>query len=624
MVYVHYPSLLSGLTIIYFQNTTKQLFLATSPSSQYNNPKMTHEEIRKKFIDFFVSKDHKLVPSSSLVPEDDPSVLLTTAGVQQFKPYMLNQKDVLKDFGTRRLCSIQKSFRTSDIEEVGDKDHLTFFEMLGNFSIGDYFKREAIEWAWEFLTKVCKLDPKNMYVTVFAGDPPEADRGGVPEDKEAIEIWKEVAGENIRIEKFGREDNFWGPTGSSGPCGPCSEIIYVFENGKETELWNLVFTELFQDEGGSLSPLEPKNIDTGMGMERLTLILQNKSTVFETDLFKPIFGTVEDLAEVGPPSPKLRGVESLRIIADHTRAATFLAGDGVTPSNSGRGYVLRRIIRRAVRHGQLLDINGIFLGQLVEKVLEIYGEQYPNLLEKQNKISETIEGEERKFGQTLKRGLKELEKIVSKCQSVKVSKIPGGDAFKLYDTYGFPLDLTIEIAKEKGFAVDTGGFEKEMEKQKERARAAKKFTEYKPEETAPLHTATHLLNQALREVLGGDVHQAGQDLSPERLRFDFTYDRKLTEIELRRIEETVNDWIKKDVPVECVEATYDEAIKQGAEALFAEKYKQADKVTMYKIGNVSKELCAGPHVKSTGELGSFKIVKQESVGQGVRRIYANV
>jgi len=576
---------------------------------------MSHEKIRKLFTDFFVSRGHKLVPSSSLIPEDDPSVLLTTAGVQQFKPYMLNQKDVLKDFGTRRLCSIQKSFRTSDIDEVGDEQHLTFFEMLGNFSIGDYFKREAIEWAWEFLTKECQLNPKNMYVTVFAGE------GDIPEDKEAIKIWKEVAGEEVRIEKLGRKDNFWGPTGSSGPCGPCSEIIYVFENGQETELWNLVFTELYQDEKGNFAPLEPKNIDTGMGLERLAWVLQKTPTVFETDLFRPILEAAEDLAEVGQEKIDPR---SLRIIADHVRAATFLAADGVVPANSERGYVLRRIIRRAVRYGQLLDISGVFLGQLVEKTIEIYGEQYPYLLEKQNKICEVIEAEERRFGQTLKRGLRELEKIVSKSQGVKESKIPGEEAFKLYDTYGFPLDLTVEIAKERGFTVDVAGFEEEMEKQRERARRAKKFKEYPPEKIAPLHTATHLLNQALREVLGPEVHQAGQDLTPERLRFDFTFDRKLTDEELKRIEEIVNKWIKKDVPVECVETTYEEAIKEGAQALFVEKYKQAERVTMYKINDFSKELCAGPHVKSTGEIGGFKIIKQESVGQGVRRIYGTV
>jgi len=578
---------------------------------------MSHTEIRKKFVDFFVRKDHKLVPSSSLVPEDDPSVLLTTAGVQQFKPYMLNQKDVLKDFGTRRLCSIQKSFRTSDIDEVGDEHHLTFFEMLGNFSIGDYFKREAIEWAWEFLTKECQLNPKNMYVTVFAGDPPKDGQGGIPEDRESIKLWKEVAGKDIRIKKLGRKDNFWGPTGSSGPCGPCSEIIYVFENGQETELWNLVFTELYQDEKGNFAPLEPKNIDTGMGLERLAWVLQKTPTVFETDLFRPILKAAEDLAEVGQEKINPR---CLRIIADHVRAATFLAADGVIPANSERGYVLRRIIRRAVRYGQLLDISGVFLGQLVEKTIEIYGEQHPYLLEKQNKICEVIEAEERRFGQTLKRGLRELEKKF-KVQSSKF-KITGEEAFKLYDTYGFPLDLTVEIAKERGFTVDVAGFEEEMEKQRERARRAKKFKEYPPEKIAPLHTATHLLNQALREVLGSEVHQAGQDLTPERLRFDFTFDRKLTEEEIRKVEEIVNAWIKKDVPVECLETTYEEAVKEGAQALFVERYKQAERVTMYKIDDFSKELCAGPHVKSTGEIGGFKIIKQESVGQGVRRIYA--
>lgn len=571
---------------------------------------MTHQEIRKLFTDFFISKDHKLTPSSSLVPEDDPSVLLTTAGVQQFKPYMLTQKDVLKDFGARRLCSIQKSFRTSDIDEVGDKDHLTFFEMPGNFSIGDYFKREAIEWAWEFLTEKCKLDPKNMYVTVFAGE------GDIPQDSESVEIWKEVAGENIRIEKHGRQDNFWGPTGSSGPCGPSSEIIYVLADGKETELWNLVFTELFQDETGKLSPLEQKNIDTGMGMERLALVLQNTPTVFETDLFSPIIKAAEDLAEVGQEKLK---PQSLRILADHARAAAFLVADGVAPSNTGRGYVLRRIIRRAVRHGQLLDINGLFLNQLVERTLEIYGEQYPNLLERQNEILAAIEDEERKFGQTLKRGMKELERTMG---ASGASIVSGAEAFKLYDTYGFPLDLTVDIAKEKGFTVDTEGFEEEMGRQRERARSAKKFTEYEPEEIAPLHTAAHLLNQALREVLGPEVHQAGQDLTPERLRFDFTFGRRLEGVELERVEGIVNKWIKKDVPVRCVETTYEEAIKQGAEALFAEKYQQADKVTMYQINDFSRELCGGPHVKSTGEVGSFKILKQENVGQGVRRIYA--
>lgn len=564
---------------------------------------MTHRKIRKLFTDFFVSKGHKLVPSSSLVPKDDPSVLLTTAGVQQFKPYMLGERDPLTDFGSKRVCSIQKSFRTSDIDEVGDKDHLTFFEMLGNFSIGDYFKEEAIEWAWEFLTKKAGLDPKRMYVTVFAGEEK------IPADKEAVEIWKKVAGKNIRIEEFGKKDNFWGPTGKSGPCGPSSEIMYTLDNGEETELWNLVFTELFQDERGELSPLEHKNIDTGMGIERLTLVLQNKPTVFETDLFSPIIGTPA-------PDPK-----PFRILADHSRAAAFLVADGVLPSNTGRGYVLRRIIRRAVRYGRISNTN---LSPLVSKVIGAYGEIYPHLEERQDEILKTVEEEEKKFGQTLNRGLREFEKTVSKCQNLKVSEIPGAEAFRLYDTYGFPRDLTEEIAREKGFKVDIKGFEKEMKAQKERARRSQKFGEYQSKAIAPLHTAAHLLNQALREVLGESTHQAGQDLTPERLRFDFTFSRKLSDEEIKKIEGIVNEWIKKNVPVECVETTYEKAIKEGAQALFAEKYHHVEKVTLYKVNGFSKELCGGPHVKSTGELKSFKILKQESVGQGVRRIYGSL
>lgn len=573
---------------------------------------MNHQQIRRIFTDFFVSKEHKIVPSSSLVPRDDPSVLLTTAGVQQFVPYMAGQKDVLKDFGTRRLASIQKSFRTTDIDEVGDKDHLTFFEMMGNFSVGDYYKEDAINWAWELLTEHYKLDPSKIYVSVFAGDEL------TPEDGESIEIWKKVAGSNIRIEKFGREDNFWGPPGQTGPCGPSSEIHYKLPNGEETELWNLVFTELFKDEEGVFSPLKQKNIDTGMGFERLALILQKRESVFETDLFAPLMKLAADIAAVGTTAPDPR---SLRIIADHSRAATFLAADGVMPANTKQGYVLRRIIRRAVRHGQLLDINGLFLDQLAEKAIEMYGPIYPELHERQSEILETIETEERKFGQTLKRGLKEFEKIASTVPTA--SMVSGADAFKLYDTYGFPLELTMEVAKERGLNVDTEGFKAELKKQQERSRraAAGRKKEQGPE-VAANHTATHLLNESLRRVVDPGIKQAGQDLTAERLRFDFTFDRKLTEEEVARVEGMVNDWIKKDVPVEVFETTYEEAVKEGAQALFTEKYQAQDKITLYKIGDFSKELCGGPHVRSTGEIKSFKIIKQDNVGQGVRRIYA--
>jgi len=596
---------------------------------------MTHQEIRKKFIDFFVSKDHLQIPQAPLVPEDDPTLLFVNSGMAPLKDYFLGRKEP----PAKRLCNIQRCLRTEDLENVGkNRRTLTFFEMIGTWSLGDYFKEEAIALAWEFLTKEIKLDPTKLWATVFAGD------AEIEKDEDSVRFWQKVGLPKERIVPLPACENLW-VSGPTGPFGPCSEMY--FDRGEQygcgkkdckpgcdcdrfLEIWNPgVFMMYNRKEDGSFEELPFTSVDTGAGLERFALVLQSKDSVFETDLLAPIYEVVSDLAEVGPPSPRLRGVESLRIVTDHARAAAFLIADGVIPSNKDRGYVLRRLIRRAVRHGMLLKINGLFLNQPVKKAIEVMGNTYPHLLEKQIEILKVVEDEERKFGQTLKRGLRELEKKFEIRNSK--SEITGEQTFQLYDTYGFPLDLTVEIAKEKGFTVDTESFEKEMEKQKKRARSAAKFTEYKPEEVAPLHTATHLLNQALREVLGKEVHQAGQDLSPERLRFDFTYDRKLTNEEIKEIEKIVNGWIKKDIPVECLETTYDEAIKQGAECLFAEKYKQADRVTMYKVGPstssgqaISKELCAGPHLKSTGELKSFRIMKQESVGRGARRIYAHV
>ena len=594
---------------------------------------MTHQEIRKKFIDFFVAKGHLQIPQAPLVPEDDSTLLFVNSGMAPLKDYFLGRKEP----PAKRLCNIQRCLRTEDLDQVGkNRRTLTFFEMMGSWSIGDYFKEEAIALAWEFLTKEINLDPNKLWPTVFAGDEE------IEKDEESIRLWQKVGVPRERIVPLPACENLW-VSGPTGPFGPCSEMY--FDRGEKygckkptcrpgcdcdrfLEIWNAgVFMMYNRKEDSSFEELPFKSVDTGAGLERFALVLQNKDSVFETDLLAPIYEVVSDLADVGPPEAgltKKQPIESLRVITDHARAAAFLIADGVIPSNKDRGYVLRRLIRRAVRHGMLLKINGLFLNQPVKKAIEIMGSDYPHLLEKRVEILKVVEDEERNFGQTLKRGLRELEKTVSMCQRINASMVPGEDAFKLYDTYGFPLDLTVEIAKERGFEVDVVGFEKEMEKQKERARSAAKFTEYKPEEIAPLHTATHLLNQALREVLGPDVHQAGQGLTPERLRFDFTFDRKLTDEEIKEIEKIVNVWIKKDIPVECVETTYDEAVKAGAEALFAEKYKQADKVTMYKIGSFSKELCAGPHIKSTGELESFKITKQESVGQGVRRVYATV
>src|SRR3989344_315032 len=584
---------------------------------------MEHEEIRKKFLDYFVAHDHTVVPSSPLVPPpNDESVLLTTAGMQQFKPYLLGEADALATFGNLHLASIQKCFRTSDIDSVGDEHHHTFFEMLGNFSIGDYFKEEAIPLAWNFLTGELKLDPKRMFVSVFAGDP----AAGIPQDGEAKKIWEKEA-PGIEIREYGREENFWGPPGGkTGPCGPSSEIHFVLPSGLEVELWNLVFMEYFRNEEGNYSKLKQKNIDTGMGMERLALILQGKENVFQTDLFAPIILEIEKLANLSnhPVTQSPAYLRFLRIIADHIRGAVFLVGDGVTPLNVGRGYVLRRILRRAVLHGRLLGIEGYFLLQLVHKVMEMYSGVYPNLSEKEKEIDIAIEEEEQKFSRTLGQGLKVMEKM-----SAKGGSASGGgkvDAFLLYDTYGFPVELTQELAAAKNLEVDLKDFEKKLGEQRERARAAMKKREGEGELIAPQHTAAHLLNAALRVVLGPQVHQAGQHLEADKFRHDFTFGRKLTNDELKKIELLVNEKIKENLPVKKVATTLAEAQKIGAEAKFSEKYAQVGEVFLYHIGDdpksaFSKELCGGPHVNRTEGVGHFEIIKEESAGAGIRRIY---
>ena len=573
---------------------------------------MTHQEIRQKFLDYFSSHDHTVVASSSLVPSSiDESVLLTTAGMQQFKPYLMGEADALEAFDNIRLASIQKCFRTSDVEEVGDESHHTFFEMLGNFSVGDYFKDVAIPLAWNFLTQELKLDPKRMFVSIFAGEP------GIPKDKEATEIWKrEVPG--IEIREQGREDNFWGPPGGkTGPCGPCSEIYYVLDSGKEIELWNLVFMEYLKDEEGNFTKLKQQNIDTGMGLERLVLILQKKDNVFETDLFSPLLETLHQLTHLVEHKNDLKPeqLRSLRIIADHVRGGVFLVGDGVTPLNVGRGYVLRRVLRRAILHGRLLGIEGYFLLEPVRKVIEMYGEIYPELAAREKEIQAVIEEEEQKFSRSLSQGLKVMEKMGKKV-----------DAFVLYDTYGFPLELTQELAKSQGLKIDEADFEKKLEEQKERARSAAKKREGEAEQIAPQHTAAHLLNAALRTVLGPQVHQAGQHLEVDKFRHDFTFDRKLDDADLKKIESLVNEKIRENLPVKRVVTTFEEAKKLGAEAQFSEKYAQVKEISLYHVGDdpksaFSKELCGGPHVAHTSQLGRFEIIKEESAGSGVRRIY---
>jgi len=578
---------------------------------------MTSKEIRNKFLRFFEKKGHKIVPSSSLLPTD-PSVLFTTAGMQQFKEYFLGKPS---PYGNR-VTSSQKCFRTSDIEEVGDTTHLTFLEMLGNFSFAvsaeasgeggeGYFKKESIGWAFEFLTKDCGLKKEKLWITVFKGDKE------VPRDKGSREIWKELGFSKEKIHGFSRKDNFWGPTGEEGPCGPTTEIHYELSKkpcslgkkclpnckcGRFIELWNLVFNEFYQDRDKKLTPLKQKGIDTGMGLERLVMVIQEKPSVFETDLFSTM-----------PQN------QSERIIADHIKGAVFLTAEGVLPSNVEQGYVLRRILRRAIRYGKILKLPKNFLIPLAQKVIEIYKEVYPEVKSKETDILTIIQNEEEKFAKTLERGLKEFEKLV------KDNKITGEDAFNLYQSYGFPLELTEELAREKNIEIDKKSFEKAIKKHQEisRAGAEKKFGGVGKEaglEEAKLHTAAHLMHQALREVLGDHVQQMGSDITSERLRFDFSHTAKMIEQEIKKVEEIVNQKIKQDLEIKKEEMSYKEAIKSGALAFFKEKY--PEKVSVYSIGDFSKEICAGPHVQRTSELGRFKIIKEQSSGAGIRRLRA--
>ncbi|MCX6759282.1 MAG: alanine--tRNA ligase [Candidatus Nealsonbacteria bacterium] len=578
---------------------------------------MTSRKLREQFLKFFEKKRHKIVPPISLIPTD-PSVLFTTAGMQQFKPYYLVEKS---PYG-QNVCSCQKCFRTSDIEEVGDESHLTFLEMLGNFSFGGYFKKEAISWAYEFIFKELKLPLKETIFTVFEGDK------DVPEDEESVEIWKELGVHKNKIKKCGRADNFWGPTGQEGPCGPTTEIHI-----KGIEVWNLVFNEYYQDKNKQLTPLVQKGVDTGMGLERLAMIVQNKSSVFETDLFESIIGELQKYT--GRTPANLKGG---RIIADHVKSAVFLISDGILPSNVEKGYVLRRILRRAIRYGKLLNLPANFLILLAQKVIEIYKNVYPEIKSKEEEILTVIQQEEEKFERTLHEGLKQFENISKK------GNISGVDAFHLYDTYGFPLELTIELAKERNLNIDQKGFEEAFKKHQEISRAGveSKFGGVGKEvtyETTKLHTATHLLQAALRKILGEHVKQMGSDITSQRLRFDFSHHQKMTENEIKKVQSLVNQKIKEDLEVKKEEMNYKAAIKSGALALgkedkssfspsfpfrgnsvFKEKYPEI--VTVFLIEDFSKEICAGPHIKRTSELGLFKIIKEESSGAGVRRIQA--
>lgn len=613
---------------------------------------MTHQEIREKFREFFKARGHKWVASSSLLPTD-PSVLFTTAGMQQFKPYYTGQADAMKDFGSLNTASVQKSMRTSDIDEVGDESHLTFFEMLGNFSFGGYWKKKAIEWAHEFITKEMGL--KIDYVSVFGGEEVVmlGGKGFLKPDKESEEVWKEID-PNIVVKKFGSADNFWGPTGNEGPCGPTTEI-YV--NG--IEIWNLVFNEYYCHSDKKLTLLDIQGIDTGMGLERLAMVVQKKENIFETDLFEPI------LKELPTSWTDIR---VKRILTDHVRAICFLIADGVRPSNKEQGYVLRKLIRRSVvniKYKQTTSFQGLDtlpmgveedLSKLFRTVIKNYKNAYPNLDE--NTILSVFDEERKKFAPILENGLRELDKfLIEEGKNIWIrgfSNIFLGRAYdnknlakKLFDikqNQGLDFDVMYVILENRrDFKFDLPILKEEIAKQAllhqeiSRAGAEKKFgghgllmdtgelkagNEEELRKATRLHTATHLLHTSLRKILGNEVHQAGSDITAERLRFDFTFPRKLTSEEIKQVEDMVNEAIAKDYQVTKEEMPYEDAIKSGALAFFKLKY--PPKVNVYSVGDFSKELCGGPHVSHTAEIGRFKITKEEAVSAGVRRIRAVV
>ena len=583
-------------------------------------------KLKKLFLDFFQENEHSLIPNSPLIPEYDPTVLFTPAGMHPLIPYFLGQPHPLG----KRLTNVQRCFRTGDIECVGDSSHLTFFEMLGSWSLGDYFKKGAIGLSYEFLTdkRWLNLDRKRLFVTVFEGDQ------SAPRDVESCEAWRSLGVPENNIFFLGKEDNWWGPVGDTGPCGPCTEMFYDTGKqpcgpscrpgcscGKFFELWNDVFMEYNRTVSGGFELLKQKNVDTGMGVEHTAAMLEGKENVFQIGAVRPIAAKVEELASINVPTSVQE--RSIRIITDHVRASTFFLGDerGVKPSNNDRGYVLRRIIRRAVRFGRLIGIERNFLADVAEVVIVLNMSDYPLLQEKQDSIFEELSKEETKFKNTLEKGLRKFQRIAENSP-----KIDGKDAFLLFQSFGFPIELTTELACEIGVEVDVDGFKNEYEQhQKVSAASAKKLFKGglsdASTETMKLHTATHLLNEALRIVLKkDDIVQKGSNITPERLRFDFNFDRALTPEELVAVEKLVNEQIRKGLPVVREEMTVEEAKAKGAQGVFDDKY--GNTVSVYTVGDFSKEICGGPHVNNTSELGTFKITKQKGIAAGVRRIRA--
>ena len=577
-------------------------------------------EIRNKYLNFFKKHGHVVIPSAPLIPENDPSVLFTTAGMQPLVPYLLGEKHPA---GTR-LTDYQKCVRTNDIEEVGDNRHLTYFEMLGNWSLGDYFKEESIKMSFDFLTQELNIPVEKLSVTCFAGDK------DCPKDELTAKCWKKAGIPEERIYYFGKEDNWW-IAGEEGPCGPDTEMFYdtgkpkCSENcnpscgcGKYVEIWNNVFMEYYKDKDGKYTKLKQHNVDTGLGLERMTMLLQGKETPFETELFAPIMEKLEELQKVD-------NISSRRIIAEHLRSSMMIICDGGRPSNIDRGYILRRLIRRMIRHMNKLQISLEKLSTLIDINVHNLNEMYPDLERNKETIKTVILEEKDKFVKTLTKGEKEFSKEIENVKQQGKTKIDGKMVFRLYDTYGFPPEVTEELAKENGMEIDVEEFKKLFKEHQEKSRmgAEQKFKgglASTGEMETKYHTATHLLNAALKQVLGSHVHQRGSNITAERMRFDFSHPAKMTDEEKKQVEELVNKWIEESIPVEHYEMKKDEAIRQGAEAMFIEKY--GDIVSVYKIGDVSIELCGGPHISNTSELGHFKIKKEESSSSGVRRIKA--
>ncbi len=591
---------------------------------------MKGKELKQKYLKFFETKGHVVIPSASLAPENDPTVLFTTAGMHPLVPFLMGEPHPLG----KRLCDVQKCIRTQDIDHVGDETHTTFFEMLGNWSLGDYFKKEAISWSWEFLTdkKWLALDKNRLAVTCFAGDQ------DAPKDEEAAKIWTSQGVPKERIAFLPKEDNWWGPAGETGPCGPDTEMFYWKPNDKPApkvfdpkdknwvEIWNDVFMQYNKTKDGEFHPLKKQNVDTGMGVERTAMVIQGYADVYETELFKPIMDKVSKIS--GRKQTK-ENIQSFRIITDHMRAATFILGDerDIVPSNNDQGYILRRFIRRAMKHGIGLGIEKDFCGEIAAFIIDMYKDDYPILERKREHILTELTKEEQKFRKTIINGLKEFQKIAAELDQKGDNKIPGKTAFLLFQSYGFPIEMTIELAHENELVVDTAAYKEEYEKHQELSRvgAEKKFKGGLADHgtrTTRMHTATHLLNEALRKVVDPSIVQKGSNITAERLRFDFNFGRKLTPEEVKRVEDEVNRVVKMGLDVTKSEMSVDEAKEKGAQSEFGVRY--PPRVSVYKVGNYSMEICMGPHVKNTSEVGVFKIIKEEGVAAGIRRIKAVV